>query len=110
MININEIIGDIIFISFRNYERYKSVGINEPDGHFLFKGYDQMGIWIEHPGLDIVLNNKKSTSSNIKANLIITWDNINTIMHYPDREGYDFPSEFTKNSIGFNFKDVKKDS
>ncbi len=36
----------------------------------------------------------------IAANFLITWDNILTIMHYPDRKGYDFPSEFEK-SIGF---------
>ena len=32
------------------------------------------------------------------------WNQIKTIMHYPDREGYDLPSEFDKN-IGFNNKD-----
>ena len=31
---------------------------------------------------------------------LVMWNQINTIMHYPDREGYDFPSEFDKN-IGF---------
>ena len=75
----------------------------------MLKGYDQIGIWLEHPGLNLVVGNKKKHSTeNINANFIITWDNINTIMHYPNRIGFDFPNEFTRNSIGFNFKDVSK--
>ena len=109
MISINEIIGDIVFISFSNYERYKNIGINGPDGHYLLKGYDQMGIWLEHPGLNLTNDKKTSKKSNVQANFLVTWDNINTIMHYPNREGYDFPSEFSRNSIGFSFKDVKKE-
>ena len=31
---------------------------------------------------------------------LVSWNFINTIMHYPDRDGYDFPSEFDK-EVGF---------
>ena len=51
MTNLDEIIGDIIFISFADLERFKDIGITSPSGHFLLKGYDQMGLWLEHPGL-----------------------------------------------------------
>lgn len=109
MISINEIIGDIVFISFSNYERYKNIGINTSDGHYLLKGYDQLGVWLEHPGLNITNNEKSAKKSRIQANFLVTWDNINTIMHYPNREGYDFPSEFSRNSIGFSFEDANKE-
>ena len=118
MINLDEIIGDIIFISFVNLERFKDIGITESSGHFLFKGYDQMGIWLEHPG--IVLNCSedkngnplpvaKHTRENIAADFIVTWDNVNTMMHYPDREGFDFPNEFNKN-FGFRFVHENKET
>ena len=93
------------FVSFSNFERYKDIGIDNPTGHFLLKGYDQLGLWLEHPGIVIIhgkdesgapLPVKDQTKEDIAANFVVTWDNVNTIMHYPERDGYDFPSEFEK--------------
>jgi len=118
MINLDEIIGDVIFISFKDMNRFKDIGITSPSGHFLFKGYDQMGLWLEHPGIVLIRNEDKSgnplpvakhSKENIAADFIVTWDNMNTIMHYPSREGFDFPSEFDKN-IGFNLENEMKNS
>ena len=112
MINLDSIIGDIIFISFVDIGRFKDIGITDSSGHFLLKGYDQMGIWLEHPGIVIIrsedengnpLSVSKHTKKNIAADFIVTWNNVNTIMHYPEREGFDFPSEFNK-KFGFHFE------
>ena len=51
MTKLSEIVGDIIFISLRDPKRYKNIGILTDSGHYLFKGYDQMGIWVKHPGI-----------------------------------------------------------
>ena len=111
MINLDKIIGDIIFISFGDLDRFKDIGITQSSGHFLLKGYDQMGIWLEHPGIIVISSEdvtgnplpvSKHTKENIAADFIVTWDNVNTLMHYPDREGFDFPNEFNKN-FGFRF-------
>ena len=111
MIKLDDMIGDIIFISFGNLERFKDIGITESSGHFLLKGYDQMGLWLEHPGIVIIRTEDKAGSplpvskhikENIAADFIVTWNNVNTIMHYPEREGYDLPNEFNKN-FGFRF-------
>ena len=112
MVNLDEIIGDIIFISFRSIEPFKDICITNPSGHYFLKGYDQMGLWIEHPGI-VLLHNEDAAGNplpvaehireNIAADFIVTWDNVNTLMHYPNREGFDFPSEFDK-SIGFRFE------
>ena len=113
MIKLDDIIGDIIFISINNLDRLKDIGITQSSGHFLLKGYDQMGIWLEHPGIVInrsedasgnLLPVSKHTKENIAANFIVTWDNVNTLMHYPERQGFDFPNEFNKN-FGFRFED-----
>ena len=53
MITTEQIIGDVIFISFRDSERYIDFGINKNYGHFLVKGYDSFGIWVAHPGITI---------------------------------------------------------
>ena len=116
MFNNKQIIGDIVFISFTDDQRYIDIGLNQSSGHFLVLGYDNMGLWVSHPGLYIShlededgkpLPQQKVYEEEIKASFLIFWDNIKTIMHYPDRKGFDFPSEFNKN-IGFKFKKSKK--
>ena len=116
MFNSEQIIGDIVFISFNDDQKYLDIGLNNSFGHFLILGYDNMGVWVAHPGLYIEhvedqdgkpLTIDKAYKEEIKASFLITWDNIKTIMHYPDRKGFDFPSEFDRN-IGFKFKSSKK--
>ena len=109
MFKTEDIIGDVVFISFKSADQLKDLGINSSAGHFLIKGFDQLGLWLEHPGVIIAktednsgkpIPSKKIQKEQIDANFLVTWDNINTIMHYPNREGYDFPSEFDI-EIGF---------
>jgi len=116
MTNLDDIIGDIIFISFADIERFKDIGITDTSGHFLLKGYDQLGLWLEHPGILIIRSEDKTgnplpidehSNEEIAADFIVTWDNVSTIMHYPEREGFDFPSEFNK-KFGFSFKNEEK--
>ncbi len=111
MINLDEIIGDVIFVSFRRADCFHEIGISETSGHYRLKGYDQLGLWLEHPGIIIhrsedeegkLLPIEEHSEEFIEAQFVATWDNINTLMHYPEREGYDFPSEFEK-KIGFKF-------
>jgi hypothetical protein len=104
MFTSQEIIGDIIYVSLKDKERYRDIGIQD-DGHFYVLGYDNFGIWVKHPKLILSTNldsegkplpPKNIIHEKIESNFLITWDNINTLMHYPDREGFDFPSEFNK--------------
>jgi len=75
----------------------------------MVKGIDNLGIWVLHPDLELIYSDDESgkplpadkmKKESIEANFLISWDNIKNIMHYPGREGFDFPSEFDKN-IGF---------
>tara|TARA_Y100001960_G_C14222548_1_gene609745 strand:- start:324 stop:629 length:306 start_codon:yes stop_codon:yes gene_type:complete len=97
MFKTEDIIGDIVFISLVNGEDLKQIGITK-SGHFLVKGFDHLGLWVQHPG--IITDNKEVTSYIKEGVFLVMWNQINTIMHYPNREGYDFPSEFDK-EIGF---------
>ena len=111
MINIDELIGDLVYISFNQIEIYSEIGIKNKSGHFIIKGYDHIGLWLEHPGL-IIINKEKNVSNKkgndiIEANFLVTWNNIHTIMHYPNREGYDFPNEFAQKKIGFKINSKK---
>jgi len=109
MFKIEDTIGDVVLISFRKHEDLHDFGITTTAGHYLIKGIDQMGVWLEHPG--IILSKTEDENGKpipeddivrekVNANFLVRWDNINSIMHYPDRKGYDFPSEFDI-SVGF---------
>ena len=97
---IGEIVGDIVFIKLANPDYLKEIGIIETDGHFLVKGRDELGLWVQHPGLKVVkliddngkpLPPNKHVKQKIDATFLISWQNIITIMHYPNRQDYDFP-------------------
>ncbi len=109
MFKIEDIIGDIVFISFRDYSKLADFGIASQSGHYLVKGYDHIGVWLEHPSIILSqtedkygkpLPENKIIREKVDANFLVTWDNINSIMHYPNRKGFDFPSEF-EIDIGF---------
>ena len=109
MFKIEDAIGDIVFITFKDVERIRDLGIESSSGHYLIKGIDHVGIWLEHPGVILAktvdedgrpIPDEKIIKEKVNANFLVTWDNITAMMHYPDREGYDFPSEF-KIDIGF---------
>ena len=113
MFTIENIIGDIVFIAFRDKAFLSSIALPEDANHFKVLGQDGLGLWLEHPHLTLVYpRNKKGKPipknkqkiETIDAIFLVAWSNIETLMHYPEREGYDFPSEFDKD-IGFKSKD-----
>jgi len=109
MFTVENIIGDIIFISLRDKSFLSALAINPETNHFKVLGQDGLGLWLEHPKLNLVytkdkdgkpIPKKKQKVEKIEAVFLVAWGNIDSIMHYPNREGYDFPSEFDK-EIGF---------
>jgi len=113
MFKTEDIIGDVIFISFHDKSILNHIGIDLEFGHFKVMGYDNFGLWVEHPNLYSVIledsNGKplppgKEKKEHIEANIFVQWSNIKTLMHYPNRKGFDFPSEFDKD-IGFKIKE-----
>tara|TARA_Y100000590_G_scaffold302482_1_gene341000 strand:+ start:386 stop:736 length:351 start_codon:yes stop_codon:yes gene_type:complete len=109
MFTIKDIIGDVVFVSIRDSNQLKDIGLNKDSGHFVVTGHDHMGLWLSHPNLCYVqtedsngkpIPDKDRVTENIDGVFLLTWDNIKTIMHYPGREGFDFPSEFDR-EVGF---------
>ncbi len=109
---LDDIIGDVIFISFKDTKRMQEIGIQEPSGHYKLKGYDQLGLWLEHPGIIIKhLEDEKGrpllpdqqSKEEIDAIFMVHWENVNNMMHYPNRKGFDLPNQYRK-KIGFSFK------
>ena len=111
MMQLEHIVGDVVCIVLRDPNSLKEINLNERINWLKVRGFDKMGLWVEHPDLVVVKTEeggkpippKKRTSERLDASVLITWDNVQTIMHYPNRDGYDFPSEFDKN-VGFKNK------
>ena len=116
MMQLEHIVGDIVCIVLRDPNSLKDININEKISYFKVRGYDKMGLWVEHPDLVIVQTEddqgkpippKNQIKEKMDASVLITWDNIQSIMHYPNREGYDFPSEFER-EVGFKIQTKNK--
>ena len=91
MFTIENIIGDIIFISLRDTSFLTKLAISEQLSHFKVLGQDQLGLWVEHPkltfkytkdksGNDVPENEQKTEI--VDAVFLIAWGNIDTVMHY----------------------------
>lgn len=115
MYTVENIVGDVIFIAFRDKTFLSSIHIPEELNHFKVLGQDGLGLWLEHPHLSIVykrdkkgkaLPKKKQKVEVIDGVFLVAWGNIETLMHYPNREGFDFPSEFDTH-IGFSPSEEK---
>jgi len=113
MFKIEDAIGDVVLISFKSSNQLEELGIKDTVGHFLITGIDRLGLWLKHPGIILSktedengkpLPENKIKREKVDANFLLRWEYIISVMHYPDREGYDFPSEFDLD-IGFKNKD-----
>ena len=102
------IVNDIVFISFK--EDLKSIGINYNEGYFKIKGHDGLGVWLEHPGIEKIKDvdekgkpvpSNKRKKEIIEGVFLMLWSNIVTILHFPNRDGFDFPGRLDGNKIGF---------
>ena len=113
MFTSENIIGDIVFVSFKEKEFLANLAIPEQITHFKILGHDGLGLWLEHPKLTFRFTTDKNgkpvpksdqKTEEVDAVFLAPWPKIETIMHYPNREGFDFPSEFEKH-IGFIYED-----
>ncbi len=50
MFKTEDIIGDIVFVSLVNEQDFELIGITK-SGHYLVKGIDHIGLWLQHPGI-----------------------------------------------------------
>ena len=105
------IVNDIVHISFN--QTMETVGIDENQGYFKVMGHDHIGLWLMHPGIvkirDVDEQGKPIPENERKKEVIegvflAPWSNIRTMMHFPNREGFDFEGVLDSNIIGFRDK------
>lgn len=118
MMNIEQIINDVVLIVLDDVEALRPTGISDTKFYARVIGYDEFGLWIEHPKYEIVYSEDESgkplpadkiRKERLEASVLVHWRNIVTIVHFPNREGFDFPSPFEK-TIGFESENSEEES
>ena len=100
MLKIETIVGDVVLLVLQDMESLKEMGIQKNKIYVRIVGYDENGIWIEHPNFQIPRiadpSNKESevTTESVTASVLIAWPFITSIVHFPNVEGFDFPNPF----------------
>ncbi len=107
MMTIENIVGDIVLLVLDNHEPLKELGITQKGIYVKIVGYDENGVWIEHPkfavpkkGLSTTGKSKRPKTELVTASVLIAWAFIVSVVHFPGVEGFDFPSPFDSH-IGF---------
>ena len=87
-------------------EDIKKKGIDKNKIYVKVVGYDEYGIWIDHPSFNVpqVKNGKHKGTKDVNASILIPWGFIASVVHFPGTEGFDFPFPFNK-PIGFNIEE-----
>ncbi len=111
MMKIENIVDDIVLLILDNPEPLKDLGLNQSSIYTRIKGYDEYGLWIEHPGLKIPqLPDEKTLKAGkipekpkyqtVVSTVLISWNFVLSIVHFPNVKGFDFPNPF-EHQIGF---------
>lgn len=102
MVEIDKLIHDKIMIVLNNYDGLGKIGIKEANFYAKIVGYDRIGLWIENP--EFKTTRVRDDEGNIippeyrkqevyNANILIPWNNIKSIVHFPDREGFAYEED-----------------
>lgn len=109
LMQTEDIVGDIVQVVLKEPEEFAELGLDKPSLFLHVVGVEDLGIWVTHPSYTVTVVNddegnplpeEEQVHKEVDANLMIRWEQISTIVHFPEREGFDFPSPFEKH-IGF---------
>lgn len=112
MMQLEKIVQDVVLLVIRSVDELESVGVESHSFYAKVIGYDEFGLWVEHPHFEVVYSEDehgkplpphKVTRQTIPASLQIQWSNVATIVHFPNREGFDLPNPFSTH-VGFELK------
>ena len=106
---MGHVVGDVVQILLSEPGSLKQLGFETQELVVQVVGIDEFGIWAAHPQYLVVRVNdregrplppEKQEHKRIDAHFLIRWEQIATIVHFPDRKGFDFPDPREKH-IGF---------
>ena len=105
-----EIVGDIVQVVLTDTDGLEPLGLTSRTPYLKVVGMDDLGLWVEHPQYVILQTNDengrplpedKQIKTHLEANFLLRWEKIGTLVHFPNREGFDFPNPLNDSPIGF---------
>jgi|TARA_B110000263_G_scaffold230835_1_gene225647 hypothetical protein len=93
--NIDNAIDDIVLLVQREGQPLKGLGIRNKQIYVCLKGYDSIGLWVEllDYNLPQLAHSESGPQNEITTDAcaLIPWTSIETVVHFPNLEGFDFP-------------------
>jgi len=102
--DIDKVINDRVMLILRDAEGLRAAGVSEQNFYAKVVGRDHIGIWIENPKFEVtrvryddgtIIPPEQRVKEEYVANILIPWGNVRSIVHFPQRSGYDY-EEATK--------------
>ena len=104
MMNMDKAVGDIVLLVLRDGLPLKGVGIRQKKIYVRVQGFDRIGVWLELPDYQLpqISHSPEGPEREMTAVgcALAPWAVIESIVHFPDLEGFDFPSPEV-DSLGF---------
>jgi len=105
MMNMDKAVGDIVMLVLRDGLPLKGLGIRQKKIYVRVKGHDSVGIWMELPEYQVPQLAHSSDGPEREmtavACALAPWAVIESVVHFPDLDGFDFPSPEV-DSLGFH--------
>lgn len=112
MMKMKDIIDDVVLVILANKEALAEIGVNQKTIYVKVLGYDDFGIWVEFSNFRIPKlktakgkKPKRPIYQSVTGSLLIQWQLITSIVHFPGVEGFDFPDPF-ESQVGFDIDTV----
>jgi hypothetical protein len=102
--DIDKVINDRVMLVLREVDGLRAAGVSEHNFYAKVVGRDHIGLWIENPKFEItrvrredgtIIPPDERVKEEYIANILIPWGNVRSIVHFPQRSGYDY-EEITK--------------
>ena len=104
MMNMDKAVGDIVLLVLRDGLPLKGLGIRKKKIYVRVQGFDHVGLWLELPEYQLpqLAHSPEGPEREMTAVAcaLAPWAVIESIVHFPDLEGFDFPNPEV-DSLGF---------
>lgn len=102
MVEIDRLINDKVMLVLVNHDGLNKIGITENNFYAKIVGYDRIGLWIENPEFKTtrvrdeeghIIPLEQREQETFETNVLIPWNNIRSIVHFPSRKGFAFEED-----------------
>jgi hypothetical protein len=108
-VTIDDAVNKTVMLIIFSSEGLEAAGIKEKKFYAKIVGRDSIGLWIENPKLEttrvrndngaIIPPDRRQLEEHV-AHVLIPWGNIRSVVHFPNREGFDTAVDEEASALG----------